>query len=218
MNQSLDNFAVKSGTSIVGLVCAGGVVVAADKRSTIGGQIVHNKNVLKAQKVNDYIVVAGTGNAVDIELNRKVLAAELRLLELRNKSRPTIEAAANLAGMMAYRNIRTPSVIPSIAGFIFAGVNEDGTAELYSIEPAGGVSKIEDYDANFSSGMPYILGLLERNYKPNMPLKDAVELAKDCIKAAIERDTASGNGIDVFTLTKEGIKQVIAEVSTPQYK
>lgn len=218
MNQQLDNFAVKSGTSIVGLVCAGGVVVAADKRSTIGGQIVHNKNVQKVQKVNDYIVVAGTGNAVDIDLNRKVLAAELRLLELRNKSRPTIEAAANLAGMMAYRNIRTPSVIPAIAGFVFAGINEDGTAELYSIEPAGGVSKIEDYDANFSSGMPYILGLLERNYRPNMPLKEAVELARDCIKAAIERDTASGNGIDVFTLTKEGIKQVIAETSTPQYK
>ena len=33
----------------------------------------------------------------------------------------------------------------------------------------------EDFDANFSSGMPYILGLLERQYKKDMSVKEGIE-------------------------------------------
>ena len=39
-------------------------------------------------------------------------------------------------------------------------------------------------------------------------IKEGIKLAADAIKAATERDTASGYGVDVFTITKEGIKQV----------
>jgi proteasome beta subunit len=88
------------------------------------------------------------------------------------------------------------------------GVNQDGSCELYSVEPAGSTMKVEDFDANFSSGMPYILGLLENRYKKDLSIKEAVELAADSIKSATERDTASGYGIDVYAITKEGIKQV----------
>src|SRR3989344_1958772 len=174
---------MKSGTSIVGIVCKDGVVIAGDRRSTAGGQIVMSKNSQKVVLVNDYIVVAGTGVASDIDLNQRVFAAELKLKELKTKSRPSVQEAANLFGMMAYRNIRTPSMIMSIVGLLVAGVNPDGTSELYTIEPAGGVYKVEDYDANFSSGMPYILGLLEGNYKKDMSIKEGVELGRDCIRA-----------------------------------
>ena len=81
-------------------------------------------------------------------------------------------------------------------------------AELYSVEPAGSASKVEDFDANFSSGMPYILGLLERQWKEDLTLQDGVALAVEAIKSSSERDVASGYGIDVFTITKAGIKHV----------
>jgi proteasome beta subunit len=110
--------------------------------------------------------------------------------------------------MIAYNNIRQPSMIPFIAGTMVGGLNEDGTTELYSVEPAGGVMKVKDYDANFSSGMPYILGLLERQYKKDMTVAEGVKLAIEAIKSSSERDTASGHGIDIITVTKEGIKQV----------
>ena len=119
--------------------------------------------------------------------------------------------------MMAYRNIRTPSMIMSVVGMLVGGVNPDGTVELYTVEPAGGVDKVEEYDANFSSGMPYILGLLERQFKPGMPVKEAIELAKECIKSSIERDTGSGNGIDVFSITSSGVKHEVSEKLIPQY-
>jgi proteasome beta subunit len=147
-----------------------------------------------------------------------MIAAELRLKELKTKARTTVSEAANLLSMMVYRNIRTPSMIPSMVGTLLAGVNEDGTTELYSIEPAGSPVKVDEYDANFSSGMPYILGLLERLWKKDMPVKEGVELAKEALKASTQRDSGSGNGIDVFTVTKEGIKHVVAEEIVPNYQ
>jgi proteasome beta subunit len=77
---------------------------------------------------------------------------------------------------------------------------------------------VTDFDANFSSGMPYILGLLERQYKNDLTVKEGVELAKECIKSSTQRDVGSGNGIDVFSITKEGIKHVVSETIVPEYK
>jgi proteasome beta subunit len=68
--------------------------------------------------------------------------------------------------------------------------------------------RVEDFDANFSSGMPYILGMLERMYKPGLTIEEGIELAIDAIKASSERDTASGHGVDVFAITKNGIEHV----------
>ena len=218
MNNEISENTLKSSTSIVGIVCKDGVVMAADRRVTAGGRLVVNKKESKAKQINDYLVVSWTGGAADAFLSEKVLVAELRLKELRTKARPTVKEAANLAGMLIYRNIRTPSMVPFIVGTLVAGFNDDGTCELYTIEPAGGVTKVEDYDANFSSGMPFILGLLENRYKKDVTVKEAIELARDCIRAAIERDTASGNGVDVFAITKGGIKHAVSEEIVPQFK
>jgi proteasome beta subunit len=215
--EELKNNILKSGTTILGIVCKDGVVMASDRRAT-GGGIILAKNVQKTVLINDYIAISGTGNASDIEMQKKVIAAELKLKELRSKKRPTIKEAANLIGMITYRNIRQPTMIPSIVGSLVGGYNEDGSAELYTIEPAGTAMKVEDFDANFGSGMPYVLGLLERQYHKDITVKEAVEMATESIKSSTQRDTGSGNGIDVFTITKEGIKHVVEQEISPEYK
>lgn len=217
MENELKNSILKTGTSLVGIVCKDGVVMAGDRKSTAGGQIVINKNSKKVVPINDYIVVSGTGSVSDIQLVKKLIAAELRLKQLRDKKRPTVKDAANLTAMIAYKNIRQPSMIPFIAGTMVGGFNADGTAELYSVEPAGSVVKVEDFDANFSSGMPYILGLLERQYKKDLSVEEGVKLAIEAIKSASERDTASGFGVDVFIITSEGIKQVANQKAEAVY-
>jgi proteasome beta subunit len=154
----------------------------------------------------------------DIDMLQKIIAAELKLKELKSKVRPTVKEAANLMAMIAYRNIRQFTTIPFIAGTLVAGVNTDGTTELYSIEPAGSVLKVEDYDANFSSGMPFILGLLERQYKKDMTTKEGVALAVEALKSSTQRDNASGNGIDVITITKQGIVKAVEQTIEPSFK
>jgi proteasome beta subunit len=218
MEDELKNNILKTGTSLVGIVCKDGIVMAGDKRATAGGQIVMNKNAKKVIKINDYLVMSGTGTASDIDMLQKLIGAELKLKELRDKRRPTVGEAANLVAMIAYKNIRQPTMIAFIAGTLVAGVNEDGKCELYSIEPAGSVMKVEDYDANFSSGMPYILGFLERRYNKNINVEDGVKIAAEALKSALERDPASGSGIDIMTITKEGIKHVVKQTVESIYK
>ena len=216
MDDELKKNILKTGTSIVGIVCKDGIILAGDRKAT-AGTITMSKNECKIAEVNDYLIFAGTGTASDLIMLKKLVRAELRLKELKSKQRPKVREGASLIGMLAYNNIRQMSMIPFIAGTLVTGYNEDGTYELYTIEPAGSVLKVEDYDANFSSGMPFILGLLERRYDKNLTVKQGVELAIECIKASTQRDTGSGCGIDVFTITKQGIKQVVEQKIKPSY-
>ncbi len=218
MDENLKKNILSTGTSLVGIVCKGGVVMAGDRRTTAGGQIVMSKNTQKVCPINDYLVISGTGTSSDIEIAKKLIRAQLKLKELRDKKRATVKEAANLISATNYRNIRQATMIPFIAGLMVGGLNEDGTTELYSVEPAGSSMKVEEYDANFSSGMPYILGLLERTYKKDMTIEEGIKLATEAIKSSSERDTASGNGIDVFAITKEGIEHISKQTSKATYK
>jgi proteasome beta subunit len=217
MNEEISKTILKSNTSLVGIVCKDGVILGGDRRVT-AGNLIMDKAYAKIMRVNDRIIVAFTGGVADAQLVNRLLAAEIRLKHLKTKDEPTIKETANLLSMMVYRNIRTPSMIPSIVGTLIGGVNSKGEAELYTIEPAGGIYQVKEYDANFSSGMPFILGLLERLYKKEILVKEGIELAKECLKSSTQRDSGSGNGIDVWTITKEGTKQVVSEDIVPQYK
>ena len=216
MDNELKNSILKTGTTILGIVCKDGVVMAADRQST-AGTIIMNKDSQKIKPITDYLLFAGTGMVSDIQRSVKLAGAELRLKELRSKSRPSVKQGANLVATMIYQSIRQPTMLQFMVGSLIGGVNEEGNAELYSIDPSGGIKEIEDYDANFGSGMPFVLGLLERQYKENMTLKEGVELAIEAIKSSTQRDTGSGFGIDVFTITKEGIKKVVDQKIKPNY-
>lgn len=217
IDSELKNSILKSGTTLVGIVCRDGVVMAADRQST-AGNIIMNKDSEKIKIVNNYIAFAGTGMVADIQRTVKIAAAELRIKELHAKSRPTVRNGAGLIAMMIYNSIRQPAMLQFMVGSLVGGVNEDGTAELYSIDPAGGINKVNDYDANFGSGMPFVLGLLERQYKKGISVREAIELAVEAIKSSTQRDVGSGHGIDVFTITKDGIKKVVDQEILPEYR
>ncbi len=216
MDEELKKSMLKTGTTILGIVCKDGIVMASDRQISAGNLVV-SKNYAKTVKINDYLLVSFTGMVSDAQRVVKLLPAELKLKELRAKSRPTVEQAANLLSSILYSGIRQPSMIPMQVGNLIAGFNEDGTMELYTVEPAGSVVKVEDYDANFGSGMPYVLGLLERQYKKDLTLKEGIELAKEALKSSTQRDMGSGYGIDVFAITKEGIKKVVEQQILPEY-
>ncbi len=217
MDEDIKKNILKTGTTILGIVCKDGVILASDRQST-AGTIVMNKNSEKTKQVNDYILISGTGIVSDIQRIAKLLPAELRLKELKSRSRPTIRQAASLLSNLSYSGIRQPSMIPQQAGFLLGGFNEDGSVELYSIEPSGSVLKVKDYDSNMGSGMPYVLGLLERQYKENITIKEGVELAKEALKSSTQRDIGSGYGLDIFTITKDGIKKEVEQKIEPDYQ
>jgi proteasome beta subunit len=217
MDAELKNSILKTGTTILGIVCKDGVVMAADRQVT-AGTIIMSKNKEKVIQINDYLVFSACGLAAASDRIKKILPAELKLKELRSKSRPSVKQAANLLASIIYSTIRQPSMIPDEMGALIGGFNEDGSAELYTIDPAGSIKQIEDFDANFGSGMPFVLGLLERQYKKNMSVEDGVKLAIEAVKSSTQRDVGSGFGIDVFTITKSGIKKVVSQEIQPLFK
>ncbi|MBU2562351.1 MAG: proteasome subunit beta [Nanoarchaeota archaeon] len=216
MDAELKNSILKTGTTILGIVCKDGVVMASDRQITLG-HTAHNKTFRKTNEVNDYLVISWAGQVSDAQRLSKLVAAELKLKGLRSKSRPTVRQSASLTASIAFSNIRQPSMIPSIVSTLIGGFNEDGTTEFYNIGIDGSIIKIEDYDAS-GSGSTFVLGLLERQYKKGLTVREGIELAKEALKSSTQRDTASGYGIDIFTITKEGIKKVVSQEIIPEYK
>ncbi|MFC1697673.1 proteasome subunit beta [Nanoarchaeota archaeon] len=192
----------KTGTTTVGIVCTDGVVLAADMRATAGNMIMH-KNFEKVIKVNDNIVVTTAGVVSDVQLLVKLVRAELRLKQVRTNRLPTIKESANLLGGLLYSNIRKYSLIPGIAHFLMGGKDNDGV-HLYDLAPDGSVAKIDDFFSS-GSGSVFTFGVLESQYDAKINIQQGIELAEKCIKTALERDSASGNGFIIYSIKMDGI-------------
>lgn len=198
--------ALKTGTTTLGLVCKDAVVLAADRRAT-AGHFIASKDVQKVMQVNDNMALTVAGSVSDIQLMVKLLRAELNLKSIKTGREVTMKEAANLLAGMVFQNIRSFSMIPGVSHFLFGGADQYGL-HLYEIYPDGSISEIKDFVSS-GSGSPMVYGVLENDYKKNMTVKDAEELAMKGMKGSLQRDSASGNGVDIFSITDKGIKQIL---------
>ena len=198
---------LKTGTTTVALMCKDGVVLAADKRATSGYLIAHKK-FEKIIEIAENIAVTVAGTVSDVQLLVKYIRAELKLKNIRTERENSVKEAANLLSMLVYGNIRKLSLIPGISHFLVGGKDEAGF-HIYDLAPDGSIAKIDDYTTS-GSGSVMVYGVLETLYKENMSVDEGVKLAAKSINAAIQRDIASGNGIDIVTITAEGIKKVVS--------
>ena len=207
MDDDFKKNVLKTGTTILGIVCKDGVVMAGDNRGTIGHSLIAMKDLQKVFPINSYLVFSGCGSATEILKIPKILTAELKLKQLKSKKAPSVHQAASLLS-----NIEVHE-----SAFLLSGIDEDGKISLYELL-GGMANKVKDYTASVGSGMPYVLGYLERLWKPELTVEEGVKLAIEAIKASSARDVASGNGIDVYTITKEGINKVFSKKVEEIYK
>ena len=197
---------LKTGTTTVGMVCKDGIVLAADKRATAGNMIV-DKRAEKVHILSDDFAATIAGVVSDAQLMIKLIKAELKLKEMRTNKKPTSKEAANLLGGFLYSNIRRMSMFPGIAHFLLGGKDLEGT-HLYDLFPDGSVTKIRDFVSS-GSGSVFAYGVLETHYKSDITTAEAVKVAVKAVNTALQRDSASGNGIDVIVITEKEIKRVM---------
>ncbi|MEC7170804.1 MAG: proteasome subunit beta, partial [Candidatus Thermoplasmatota archaeon] len=136
----------------------------------------------------------------------RTLSAELKLYELKQGKPMTVKGAATLtANILVGR--------PHYVQLLIVGVDSSGPS-VYSIDSAGG--SIPDVYCATGSGSPYMYGVLEDQFKPNMSEKDALKVAAKALLASAQRDAASGNGMDLAVITPEvGYRQLTeVEVSS----
>jgi len=187
----------ETGTTTVGITAVDGVVVATDRRASLGGRFVSNKNVVKVEQIHPRAVLTLVGSVGGAQSFIRTLRSEANLYESRRDESMSIHALATLAGNFA-RGGPFLAINP-----ILGGVDGDG-AHVYSIDPAGGVMA-DDYTVT-GSGMQLAYGVLEGNHDPEMSIEEARTLAAQAIAAPTERDTGSGNGLALATVTGDGVE------------
>lgn len=192
----------QKGTTTVGIVCKDGIVLGADMRATAGNLIV-NKETEKVYQITENIIVTMAGTVSDAQLLCKYLKAELKLLKIRNNHEPTVREAANLMATFVYGNIRKMSMIPGVSHFLMGGKDNTGYY-LFDIFADGSLTEEKKYVTS-SSGCVFALGVLESNYKDSMSIDEGLDLAIRSLNAAMQRDTFTGNGVNIFTITKKGV-------------
>ncbi len=188
---------VKTGTTTVGITTDDGVVVATDRRASLGGRFVSSKQVVKVEQVHPTAVITLVGNVGGAQSFHRSLRSEANLYEQRRDAVMSIDALATLASNFA-RGGPFRAIHP-----VLGGVDDDGS-HVYTVDPAGGLMA-DDY-AVTGSGMQLAYGTIEGQYDPDASLEEAEQLAARAVDAASERDTGSGNGIVVAVVDDEGVE------------
>ncbi len=203
-----DTDIMKTGTTTLALMCKDGIVLAADKRAT-AGNLIANKNVDKIFEITKNMAITTAGSVSDIQFLIKLIKAELRLKRIRTGRILNVKEAANLLAGMVYQNIRQLTAIPGISHSLFAGHDNSGFY-IYDLYPDGSLTESDDFVSS-GSGSVMVYGVLESQYKKGMSIDEGMKLAIKAVNAALQRDSASGNGLDVVVINEKGVKKVLTK-------
>ena len=200
---TVDGERLLKGTTTIGLVCKDGVVLATERRAT-AGNLIANKMTQKLFKIDGNLGITVAGLVGDAQVLARYLKAEVALYRLRRGAPLTAEGAATLLANILNGN----RMFPYYAWLILGGVDGKG-GHVYSVDPAGG--SIEDKFVSVGSGSPFAYGVLEEGYSRDMSVADGVDLALRGLTAAMKRDSASGDGYIVNTITSKEYKEFSEE-------
>lgn len=187
---------LKTGTTTVGLQTEDAVVLATDQRASLGN-MVQDKHAKKIYEIHPAAAITISGGVSQAQSLVSTLRAESRLYEARRGKDMSIQAISTLIGNLL-RSGAFFIVVP-----VLGGVDDEGP-HVYSYDALGGMSE-QNYVVS-GSGSQYALGVLERRYEEDLDVETAEDAAVDAVASAIERDTASGNGMRVATITDEGFE------------
>ncbi|HUR68546.1 MAG TPA: archaeal proteasome endopeptidase complex subunit beta [Candidatus Thermoplasmatota archaeon] len=195
---------LKTGTTTVGLVCKDGVVMGADMRATMGHLISH-KETQKLFKIDEHMGFTIAGLVGDAQVLARWLTAEVELYRVKRGTPMSIRAASTLLANIMNQRKFAPFYVQLLVG----GVDEEGN-HMYSLDAAGG--SIPDKFVTTGSGSVFVYGVLEDHYKDDITVEQGLDLAVRGITAAMKRDSASGDGMMVASITKkDGYKLLTKE-------
>jgi proteasome beta subunit len=186
------------GATAVGIVFKDGVVLAAEKRLALGNFIM-SRGAKKVFPITEYTGAACAGMIADMQvLVRNVQAIiKMREMELHRPVKPN--SVTKLMSVIMFER----RMFPLLTQVILGGVGEE--ASIYVLDPLGSV--IPDKYAVIGSGSEIAIGVIESEYKEDIDEKTAKELTLKAIKASSQRDSASGDGVDMLVITRNGIHE-----------
>ncbi|WP_411733941.1 proteasome subunit beta [Paeniglutamicibacter sp.] len=214
---------VPHGTTIVSLSYTDGIVMAGDRRATMGN-VIASRRIEKVFETDRFSVVGiagAAGVAIDIA---KLFRVELEHYEKIEGTRLSLDGKANRLASMIRANLALAmqgmSVIPLFAGYDTLAQ----TGRIFSFDITGGLYEEVEHHS-IGSGSPYARGALKKLWQPGMDATAAVRVAVEALYDAADDDSATG-GPDavrklwpvVYTVDSTGAHRVeeaiLAEMAT----
>jgi len=127
--------AMKTGTTIVGIIYKDGIVLGADTRST-SDNVVADKNCEKIHYIASNIYCCGAGTAADTESSTALISSQLELHKLSTGRQPRVVTAKTMLQQMLFKYQGHVS-----AALILGGVDVTGPS-LYTIYPHGSTDSL----------------------------------------------------------------------------
>jgi len=200
------------GTTIVGMTCADGVVLAGDRRATMGNLIAQRdiEKVFPADSHSAIGIAGAAGLAVEMV---RLFKLELEHYEKIEGVRLSLDGKANRLSSMIRGNLGAAmqglGVIPLFAGFDLDRRPAADAGRIFSYDVTGGRYEEQDYYA-IGSGSMFARSALKKRYERAAALPVAVRAAVEALYDAADDDSATG-GPD---LTRNIYPVVIAVTAT----
>ncbi len=199
------------GTTIVATTYDGGVIMAGDRRATMGN-VIAQRDIEKVFPADEYSCVGIAGAAglavevvrlfqVELEHYEKIEGLSLSLDGKANRLATLIRG--NLA--MAMQGL---AVVPLFAGYDL----ETGSGRIFSYDVTGGRYEEHSFHS-VGSGSMFARGSLKKLYGPDLSESDAVAVCVEALYDAADDDSATG-GPDLA----RKIFPVVAVVSADGYR
>jgi proteasome beta subunit len=199
------------GTTVLALRYADGVVMAGDRRATMGTRIANREmeKVVPADRHSGVAISGTAGVAMDMI---KLFQLQLEHYEKIDGRPISLEGKANQLSQMIKANLGAAmqglAVIPIFAGYDVIR----NTGRLWDFDITGGRYEERDFVATGSGGGPAST-VLKVGYRPGQTADQAIELACRALWEAAEVDSATG-GPDL----QRGIYPIVATISADGWK
>jgi proteasome beta subunit len=182
------------GTTVLGLRYAEGVVMAGDRRATMGN-LIASRDIEKVHPADAYSLIGIAGTAgIGIELMR-LFQVELEHYEKIEGIMLSLDGKANRLAGMVRGNLGAAmqglAVVPLFAGFDLTAADPAKVGRIFSFDVAGGLYEETGFDA-IGSGSLFAKSALKKKYRPGVSTDDAVRLAVEALYDAADDDTATG--------------------------
>ena len=181
---------VPHGTTIVAVVHTGGVIMAGDRRATMGN-IIAQRDIEKVFPADEYSVVGIAGTAgLAVEMVR-LFQVELEHYEKMEGHVLSLDGKANRLSAMIRGNLGMAmqglAVVP-----LFAGYDLDGAVgRIFSYDVTGGRYEEHSFHS-VGSGSSFARSALKKRYRDDVDEAGAVKLAVDALYDAADDDSATG--------------------------
>jgi len=202
--------AVMTGTTILAAEYNGGVIIAADSR-TSSGSYVANRVTDKLTPLAEGMFCLRSGSAADTQAIADFVKYNLEFHEMETGQKPMVHTAAHLSKSVIYNNRGR-----FMASVMVAGYDQVKGGQVYVVPLSGMVVRKKIYISG--SGSIYPMGYLDAHYRPDMSKEECLALCTTAVAMAIARDGSSGGCIRYAICNEQGVERnVILNPQVPRY-